>query len=75
MDITIRVQTRVPLSGYAGVEGGQDQAFVGWLGLLRVLSTAIGSGAPLPDSLRQLASGAEPELSEDVGDVRFNCSF
>ena len=75
MDITIRVQTRVPLSGYAGLNGGPGQPFVGWLGLLRVLSAAVGSGAPLPNSLRKLASGAQAELSEDVRDMRLDGSF
>lgn len=72
MDINIRFETNVPLSGYAGPRGGPSSRFVGWLGLLRVLSEVVGSTSALAGDVRKLAAGRESELEEDVRDVGFH---
>ena len=68
LEINIRLETNVPLIGYAGPSGGPSARFVGWLGLLRVLSEAVGLD-PLPRGVGEFASGRQTELEEDVGNV------
>jgi hypothetical protein len=72
MDIRIRVETRTPLSGYAGTEALAGRHFVGWLGLLRVLSELIGSRASLSNHVREVPPRGDAELAEDMGDVRLD---
>jgi hypothetical protein len=42
--ITIRLDTTDPLAGRVSLGGRPEVAFVGWLGLLRVLSELLESG-------------------------------
>lgn len=69
MDIRIRVDSGQPFTGYAGMEGERGTMFVGWLGLLRVLADAVGSGAAESNRLGQFPTGGDPELREHVCDV------
>lgn len=69
----IRVHSREPLTGTVGFEGAEPQRFVGWLGLLRLLGEGVGAEATLSSELGELAARSEPELVEDVHNVRFHC--
>lgn len=58
MVIRIRLETEEPPTGTGSVEGRAESTlpFVGWLGLLRVLSHlfSIESGAAMPETRRDL---------------------
>ena len=70
----IAVDSRDPFMGTVFLDGDEPQRFVGWLGLLRLLGEGVGADATFPREFGELRPRREPELREDVDDVRFNCA-
>jgi len=53
--IRLSIETTEPLSGTAGIEGGDPLPFTGWLELLSVISELAATRTEPPDKSRKTA--------------------